>query len=89
MFIKSNYKESTGSSRKGVGRKEKRDISLSPRGREANNNNCTTLVQGITKIGTEQAMKNYNKALHELTTHITKKSTEGNICRPPDKLMRA
>jgi hypothetical protein len=50
---------------------------------EARNNSCTTHLQGITKIRTHRAMKDQRKALHELTPHIPKKSTEGNIHRPP------
>jgi hypothetical protein len=38
----------------------------SPRSREACNNN-TTLLQGITKIGSHRAMKNHQMALHEET----------------------
>jgi hypothetical protein len=57
--------------------------SLSPRSREAGNINYTTLVQGITRIGTERAMKNHRKMLHEVTTHVPMKSTEGDKFRPP------
>jgi hypothetical protein len=33
-------------------KKDKRRRSLRPRSREASNNNCTSLMKGITKIGT-------------------------------------
>jgi hypothetical protein len=39
--------------------------SLSPRSREAGNSSCATLMQGITEIGTQRAMKNHGNALHE------------------------
>jgi hypothetical protein len=75
-----------------VNRKEKRHVSLRPRIREAGNINCTILMQGITKIGTLCSMNNPRiHVLHVLTTHISKKSTEGNMCIPPYKyfFMRA
>jgi hypothetical protein len=40
-------------------RKENRHRSLSPRRREAGNSCCTTLLQGITKIGTHRAMNTH------------------------------
>jgi hypothetical protein len=52
-------------------------------GNNNNNNNNNTLLQGITEIGAQRAMKNHRKAMHELKTHIPEKSTEGDICRPP------
>jgi PII-like signaling protein len=70
-----------------VKRKEERHKDLKPRSKEAGSISGTTLLQGITEIGTQRAMKNHRKALHEqLPTHIPKKSTEGNICRPAYKL---
>jgi hypothetical protein len=54
---------------------------------EACNGSCTTLMQGITEIGTQHAMKNHRKARHELRTHVPKKSTEGDRCMPPLKLL--
>jgi hypothetical protein len=57
-----------------------------PAEQETCNKNCTTLIQGIARDGTERAMKNHRKTMHELTTDISKKSTEGDIsCRPPYK----
>jgi hypothetical protein len=64
-------------------KEENRHISLAPRSREAGNSSFTTLLQGITEIGAQRAMKKHIKALHEPTTHIPKKSTEGNKCRAP------
>jgi hypothetical protein len=52
--------------------------SLSPRSREVGNSSCTTLLQGIPRIGTKPAMKNHRKTLDELTTQVLQKeSTEG------------
>jgi hypothetical protein len=48
--------------------------------------NCATLMQGITKRGTPRVMKTHRHAMHELTTNIPKKSTEGKRCKPPYKL---
>jgi hypothetical protein len=78
-IVKSNGKE--------VKRQEKRHISLRRWSKEACNSSRTTLMQGITKIGTQRSMKNHIMALHELTTHIPKKSTEGDICRPPSYIL--
>jgi hypothetical protein len=36
---------------------------------EACNNSCTTLLQGITKIGTRGPQNNHRKPLHDLTSH--------------------
>jgi hypothetical protein len=59
----------------------------SPRSRETFNSSCTTLLQGVSTIGTERAMKSFGKTLHEPTTHVPKESTEGDTrCRPPYKL---
>jgi hypothetical protein len=82
-----NYKESSGIHE--PKRKENKHISLSPWSREAGYNSNTTLLQGITKIGTLRAMNNKIRGLHDLPTHVPKKSAEGKICRPPHKLLHA
>jgi hypothetical protein len=81
--------EAEESPRKEVKRKEAH-ISLRPWCREAGNSSCITLLQSITKIRTQRSMKDHRKALHELTTHIPKKSTEGNdVDRRATSFMRA
>jgi hypothetical protein len=66
--------ESTSAKGEKRGGKELR--TLSPRSKEACDNNRTTLLQGIMKTRTERAMENHRKVLHELTTHVPKESTE-------------
>jgi hypothetical protein len=44
---------------------------------ETCNNMCITLMQRILEIGTKRAMENRGKTLHELATHVPKKTAEG------------
>jgi hypothetical protein len=81
----SNKGGKKGRRRKGEAKKRG---SPSPRRREACNIICTTLLQGIKKIGTERAMKNHRKMVHELLMHVPKKSMERDRCRPPYKLLQ-
>jgi hypothetical protein len=84
-----NYKKSSNGIHQQRRRKENMHISLSPWSMKARNNSCTSLVQGITEIGTQRAMKKHKKTLHELPTHISTKSTKGNKCRPMYKVLHS
>jgi hypothetical protein len=69
-------------STKAQGVDEKQIRNQSPRSREAGNISCTTLLQGLTKILTERAMKNHRKTMQELTADTPKESKERDACRP-------
>jgi hypothetical protein len=75
FLITKKYVESTS---KEVKRKEIRQKYLvGPRRIKACNTSFTTLLQGITKIGTQRTTMNHRKALHELTTHIHPQEIDG------------